>query len=53
MIQGQAEEQYSQVDQVHPWAHLSPCPLEAPSAQEGPVALGAQVVQLALDPPVR
>lgn len=47
-----AENQYSLVDQVHLWAHLSLCPLEAPLAPEGPVAPEAQVVLLALDLPV-
>lgn len=46
------ENQYSLADQVHLWAHLSPCPLEAPLAPEGPVAPEAQVVLLALDLPV-
>lgn len=43
---------HSLAHQVHLGAHLSLCPLEAPLAQEGPVALGAQAVLLVLDPPV-
>lgn len=34
-------------------AHPCPCPLEAPEAQEGPVAPEARVVQPVLDLPVR
>lgn len=40
------------VDPVRLWARLCPCPLEAPLAQEGPVAPEARVVQPALDLPV-
>lgn len=43
--------EHSLVDQVHLWAHPSLCPLEAPLAQEGPVAPEAQAVLLALDLP--
>lgn len=43
--------EHSLVDQVHLWAHPSLCPLEAPLAQEGPVAPEAQAVLPALDLP--
>lgn len=46
------EAPYSQVDQELLWARPCRCPLAAPSAQEGPAALEAPAVLLALDLPV-
>lgn len=52
IIRANDENEYSLGDPVHLWARLSPCLPEGPLAQEGPVALEAQVVPPGLDLPV-